>query len=204
MKTWIVLAAALLLLWKLVLYDDRAKDTASTRKHVDDSAQQTRARSELPKQTTTTPEARLDVQPKPDQLSADQASTGQASADQAQKQAAPPGMHASGHFERMRSTFESEARDMQWASEQESLLPKHIAEAGFPDEAFDRNVTCRKTICRLSLRIAEDDLFALMKLAAKVQTSAGLSLAYGAAEVGDKRTSAIATTSAISASGRAR
>jgi hypothetical protein len=98
-------------------------------------------------------------------------------------------MPASGHFEAMRQAFEAESRDDAWASGEEARIPQRLIEAGFPNDAFDRNATCRRTLCRFSLRLTEqeDDQFALMKLAAAVQTDQGSSLAYGAAEVaGDK------------------
>lgn len=102
---------------------------------------------------------------------------------------APP-MPSTGHFAAMQRAFESESREPAWASEQEARVARLLAEAGFPIDAFDRNADCRKTICRFSLQLdehAETDMFALMKLAAAVQTSSGLSLAYGAAEaVNDK------------------
>jgi hypothetical protein len=102
---------------------------------------------------------------------------------------APP-MPETGHFKALLRIFEAEPRDSAWASEQEARMPRLLAEAGFSIDAFDRNATCRKTLCRFSLEVdehSEADMFALMKLAAAVQTSSGLSLAYGAAEaVNDK------------------
>jgi hypothetical protein len=102
---------------------------------------------------------------------------------------APP-MPETGHFKAMLRAFESESREPAWASEQETRMPQLLAEAGFSVDAFDRNATCRKTLCRFSMQVDEHsqaDMFALMKLAAAVQTRSGLSLAYGAAEaVNDK------------------
>jgi len=100
-------------------------------------------------------------------------------------------MPPTGHFQAMLRAFESESRDSRWAGEQEARITRLLAESGFPDDAYDRgDVICRRTTCRLSLRVVDDseaDMLALMKLAAAVQTRGGLSLAYGAAEVdGDK------------------
>jgi hypothetical protein len=103
---------------------------------------------------------------------------------------ARPPMPSSGNFELMQRAFESQTRDAAWASEQEARIPQLLTEAGFQDDAFDRNVTCRSTLCRFSLVVAEDDeadLFALMKLSDKVQTSQGVALSYGAAEAAGEK-----------------
>jgi hypothetical protein len=99
-------------------------------------------------------------------------------------------MPSSGNFEIMQRAFESQIRDAAWASEQEARIPQLLIEVGFKDDAFDRNVTCRSTLCRFSVIVAEDDeadLFALMKLSAKVQTSQGVALSYGAAEAAGEK-----------------
>jgi hypothetical protein len=101
--------------------------------------------------------------------------------------AAAPLMPASGYFDEMQHTFESESRDPAWASKEEADIPPLLAEVGFPEDALAGEVSCRRTLCRFPLRVVEDDAFAFMKLAGKVQQGTKLGLSYGAAEVdGDK------------------
>lgn len=101
--------------------------------------------------------------------------------------APPMPLPASGDFDEMQRSFESESRDVAWASKEEASIPPLLAEVGFPEDALDGEVSCRRTLCRFPLRVVENDAFALLKLADKVQQGAKLGLAYGASEVvGDK------------------
>jgi len=101
--------------------------------------------------------------------------------------APPMPLPASGGFDEMQRSFESEGRDVAWASKQEASIPPLLAEVGFPEDALDGEVSCRRTLCRFPLRVVENDAFALLKLADKVQQGTKLGLAYGASEVvGDK------------------
>ena len=94
-------------------------------------------------------------------------------------------MPPSGHFDTMQRAFDAEAREAVWAREEEARIPKLLAEVGFPTDAYAGDVTCRRTLCRFQLVVGDADSFALMKLGAKLQTSHGLGLAYGAAELVD-------------------
>jgi hypothetical protein len=177
MKKWVALAGGMLtLFWALFLFDELADDTRSAaRRAPSEDVMQSKSleRPVAPSEPPPAVEPRLE--PGPEQTAAEPAS-------EVRGEATPPPVPASGHFELMRRAFDSETRDPVWAREQEARVPQLIADAGFPEDAFDRDVTCRATICRFHLRVAEQDMFALMKLAAAVQTSAGLSLAYGEAE----------------------
>jgi hypothetical protein len=100
---------------------------------------------------------------------------------------APSPMPASGYFDEMQRAFESESRDASWANEHEADIPPLLADVGFPDDALDGEVSCRRALCRFPLRVVENDALALMKLAGRAQQGTKLGLSYGAAEVvGDK------------------
>jgi hypothetical protein len=179
MKRWVVLGGAVLVLsYALFLCDARDE-------HAPEKADGLEPRSDAHQDPQ--PHAQLEREP-----SAELPSNGAARVNEPNTPSAPPApppMPASGHFEAMRQAFEAESRDDAWAGSEEARIPQLLLDAGFPSDAFDRNATCRRTLCRFSLRLSEQepDQLALMKLAAAVQTDKGLSVAYGAAEpAGDK------------------
>jgi hypothetical protein len=90
----------------------------------------------------------------------------------------------------LRAEYAMQARDTSWATEQEARIAELITEVGFPRDALDGQVSCRRSLCRFALRMRqnEDEMFALMKLASSLQTKDGLSLAYGNAKTDGERT----------------
>jgi hypothetical protein len=186
MSRWVVgVGLLLILIGALFVYDGwSSSEPEPIAEKVEDVDRTIAAREPTlvaPDETKPMPKAQLE--PKPDPASADLANPQKAAA-------ARPRMPASGDFELMQRAFESQTRDSAWASEQEARVPQLVTEAGFKEDAFDRNVTCRSTLCRFSLVIAEDDeddLFALMKLSSKVQTSEGVPLSHGAAEAAGEK-----------------
>lgn len=177
MKKRIALGAGLLalLLWTSLLYT----------KVMPDESPSTPATPQAPEPPAVTNVPTKGAPTEPVQLPAAEAERRPEPAPEAPAVAEPP-MPASGDFEEMQRTFESESRDAAWASREEAAIPPLLAEVGFPDDALDGEVSCHRTLCRFPLRIVENDALALMKLAGKVDmTKVGLS--YGAAEVaGDK------------------
>lgn len=177
MKRWVVLGGALLVVsCALLLCDPR-----------DEPAPEKAAVPERHDVVQQAPEPRAELEPSAQLPENTAAPVNEPNVPNAPK--APPPMPPSSHFDAMRQAFESESRDDAWAGKEEARIPQLLIDAGFPSDAFDRNATCRRSVCRFSLRLTEQehDQFALMKLAAAVQTDKGLSLAYGAAEVaGDK------------------
>jgi hypothetical protein len=176
MKRWVVLGAGMLFCASFLIRELACSPSPTDEPVVRDrqpDAEQARPLEHAPAQARDEPSA----MPAPD------------TADVAPRPAAPP-MPATGHFAAMKRAFDSESRDSQWAPAQEARLPQLMTDAGFASDAFDRDLSCRRTLCRLRLRVteqSEDDMLALMKLASAVQTRGGLSLAYGDAEVvGDK------------------
>ena len=163
-----------MLLWAPVLYTTLTRDAKSMPSNATDTADAPRDPSAV---TAPAPQAQLAGDREPQQP---------ANAKPAGPAPAKVGATADAcvrPLRRLQRAFESEVRDARWANEQEARIPRLVAEAGFPDDAFDGQVRCRRTLCRFQLRVVENDMFALMKLAAKTQTEKGLALAYGAAEV---------------------
>jgi hypothetical protein len=180
MKRWVVLGGALLVL-SCALFLCEASDEQDAEK-----AGVPEPRSAAP-QGPPPGAARLELEPMAEAPANSAVRVNEPIAPSAPP--APPPMPPSSHFEAMRQAFESESRDDAWAGKEEARIPQLLIEAGFASDAFDRNATCRRSVCRFSLRLTEQeqDQFALMKLAAAVQTDKGLSLAYGAPEAaGDK------------------
>jgi hypothetical protein len=178
MKKRIALGAGVLaLVWTSFLYTNVMPDESSNSPATPDAAEPPAAESVLTKRDPTDvprlPAAPAQRAPKPGHES---------------PAVAPPlPLPASGDFDEMQRSFESEGRDVAWASEEEASIPPLLAEVGFPEDALDGEVSCRRTLCRFPLRVVENDAFALLKLADKVQQGAKLGLAYGASEVvGDK------------------
>lgn len=179
MKRWVVLGAGLLLFCASFLIRELACSPAQTHEPV--------VRDRKPSSERARPIERAPMQEPPYEPKAMPAPD---TAEPAPRAVAPP-MPATGHFAAMQRVFDSESRDSEWAPAQEARLPQLMTDAGFASDAFDRDdLSCRRTLCRLRLRVteqSEDDMLALMKLASAVQTRGGLSLAYGDAEVvGDK------------------
>lgn len=183
MNRWVVLGAGLalvgaLFIYALFIYTRRSGTIAHDADHVDPPTAQTEPALEPSAGPSPSPQTPLDPARTPEPA-------GTVQAKPPQGEVPRPPMPPSGNFEAMQRAFESQTRDATWASEQEARIPQLLSEVGFKDDAFDRNITCRSTLCRFSLLVSEDDaadMFAMMKLSAKVQTVEGVGLSYGAAE----------------------
>jgi len=183
MNRWVVLGAGLLALVCVLFVYDRLSRTAARDAEDDRSTAQSEPALVPSDGSPQAPQPPLEPAAK-----LEPAGTVQSKPPHAE--VARPPMPPSGNFEAMQRAFESQTRDGTWASEQEARIPQLLIEVGFKDDAFDRNATCRSTLCRFSLIVSEDDaadMFALMKLSAQVQTSEGVGLSYGAAEAAGQK-----------------